>query len=212
MEAAASPMAMWSFDAIFREMQDRLSAAVVSRFIAMAANELIHCRVSAATKTALRTAAQRQQVTESALVKRMLELMLHTTVVESDAPSVPAHPPRHARLYVRLTSNDWAALRERAAGRNMAPASYASNVLRAHLQGRAPLPKAELAAVRASATELRAIGGNLNQLARVANQGGRVAGPNREDLRSFLKVCTGLRDHIQELVKANMLSWRSGDA
>jgi hypothetical protein len=46
----------------------------------MAAEAFIHCRVSAATKEALAAAAQRQCLTESALLKRMIELMLYTTV------------------------------------------------------------------------------------------------------------------------------------
>jgi hypothetical protein len=163
-------------------------------------------------KAALRASAQRQQLTESALLKRMLELMLQTAPVpETDAVS-PVRRARLARLYVRLTSADWAALRERAAGRNMAPATYASNVLRAHLQGRAQLLNAELASVKDSSRELRAIGVNLNQIAQAANRGGRVGGPTRDDLRVFLKVCEGLRDHIAALVRANATSWGATDA
>src|ERR1700730_16246752 len=46
--------------------------------VAMAADSFIQCRVSAATKEALRAAAERQQLSESALIKRMIELMLYT--------------------------------------------------------------------------------------------------------------------------------------
>jgi hypothetical protein len=176
----------------------------------MVADVVIHCRVSLAIKAALRAAAQRQQLTESALLKRMLELMLQASPVPaSDAP--PPRPARHGRLYVRLTTEDWASLRERGAERNMAPATYAANVLRAHLQGRAQLLNAEVAAVKDSARELRSIGVNLNQIARVAHRDGRITGPTRDDLRGFLKVCEGLRDHIAALVRANAKSWRAGD-
>jgi antitoxin component of RelBE/YafQ-DinJ toxin-antitoxin module len=41
----------------------------------MAADAFVQCRVPAATKEALRAAAQRQQLTESALVRRMIEMM-----------------------------------------------------------------------------------------------------------------------------------------
>jgi hypothetical protein len=54
---------------------------------------------------------------------------------------------------------------------------------------------------------LRAIGLKLNQLAQLANQTGHVTGPTRDDLRAFLKVCTGLRDNIAALMRANMTSW-----
>lgn len=177
----------------------------------MTAAAFIHCRVTAETKAALRTAAQRQQLTESALVRRMLELMLHTAPVP-DPGAAPIRPVRLARLYVRLTTNDWASLRERAAARNMAPATYASNVLRAHLRVRAQLVNTELAAVKQSARELRAISVNVNQMAQVANRSGRVAGPTHDDLRAFLKVCEGLRDHIAALIRANAIGWGAGDA
>jgi antitoxin component of RelBE/YafQ-DinJ toxin-antitoxin module len=44
----------------------------------MAAEAFIQCRVPQATKAALRAAAERQQLTESALLKRMLGLVLPT--------------------------------------------------------------------------------------------------------------------------------------
>jgi len=163
-------------------------------------------------KEALRAAAQRQELTESALLKRMLELLLQTAPVPEPETVAAARPARHARLYVRLNTHDWAALRERAARRGMAPATYAANVLRAHLQGRAQLLNAELAAMKDSARELRAIGVNLNQIAQLANRDGRISGPTRDDLRAFLKVCTGLRDHIAALLRANAKSWGAADA
>jgi len=44
----------------------------------MAAGAFIQCRVSQQTKAALRAAAERQQLTESTLPKRMLVLVLQT--------------------------------------------------------------------------------------------------------------------------------------
>ena len=162
-------------------------------------------------KAALRTAAQRHQLTESALLKRILELMLQTAPAPEADVELHAHPTRRARLYVRLTADDWALLRARAATRNMAPATYAANVLRTHLRGRAQLLHTELAMVKDSVRELRGIGVNLNQIAQVANRNGRISGPAREDLSAFLKICTGLRDHIAALVRANSKSWGGAD-
>lgn len=179
--------------------------------LGMAADVVIHCRVNVAMKAALRAAAQRQQLTESALLKRILEVMLQTAPVPEADVAPPAHPARRARLYVRLTADDWASLRERAATRNMASATYAANVLRTHLRGRAQLLHTERALVKDSVRELRAIGANLNQIAQVANRDGRISGPTREDLTAFLKVCTGLRDHIAALVRANAKSWGGDD-
>jgi hypothetical protein len=179
----------------------------------MAADSFIQCRVSAATKEALHAAAARQQLSESALVKRMIELMLHATA-PPDVSAVPSNDraTRLARLYVRLSSGDRSLLRERASARCVAPATYASNLIRAHVRVVSPLLKEELDALRQSVAALRAIGNNLNQIARVSHQTGQATGPNREDLRAMLKICEGLRDHVHGLMRANVLSWQSGDA
>ena len=68
----------------------------------------------------------------------------------------------------------------------------------------------ELLALRRTVSELGAVGRNLNQLARAANQGERVSGPARGDLRALLKVCEGLRDHVKTLLAANIRSWSQG--
>ena len=166
-----------------------------------------------ATKEALGAAAERQQLSESALLKRMIELMLHMAATPDVSSALTSHPPKRlSRLYVRLTSGDWALLRERASARCVAPATYASNLIRSHVQGVAPLLKEEKQALRRSVAALRAIGNNLNQIARMSHQGGAAMGPSRDDLRAILKVCEGLRDHVHGLMRANVMSWQSGDA
>jgi Bacterial mobilisation protein (MobC) len=94
----------------------------------------------------------------------------------------------------------------------MAPATYVAVLVRSHLRGLAPLPRDELLALKRSVAELGAIGRNVNQIARAMNQGGRVSGPSREDLRAILKVCEALRDHTKALIKANTISWVTGHA
>jgi hypothetical protein len=179
----------------------------------MAADSFIQCRVSAATKEALRAAAERQQLSESALVKRMIDLMLHTAAApDMTAGTSNERPTRLSRLYVRLSSGDRSLLHERATARCVAPATYASNLIRAHVRAVSPLLKEELDALRRSVAALRAIGNNLNQIARVSHQNGQATGPNRDDLRAMLKICEGLRDHVHGLMRANVLSWQSGDA
>ena len=179
----------------------------------MAADAFIHCRVSAATKGALAAAAQRQQVSESALLKRMIELMLCTAVPpDVTTASSKGRTSRLTRLYVRISAGDWALLRERAAARCVAPATYASSLIRAHVRGVSPLLTEELQALRRSIAALGAIGNILNQIARLSHQDGHAAGPSREDLRAMLKVCEGLRDHVHGLMRANVMSWQSGDS
>ena len=181
----------------------------------MAAEAFIHCRVSSATKAALRAAAERQQLTESVLLKRTLDFVLQTAGVEvggnvSDAADV--RPARQSRLYVRLTRGDRQLLQARSAARCLAPATYASILLRAHLRALTPLPEAELRAIRQATRELAAIGRNLNQIAHAAHQGGSNVGVSRENLLSLLRACEALRDHVRAYVSANLASWGSGDA
>ncbi|MGC2221245.1 MAG: hypothetical protein WA624_02200 [Methylocella sp.] len=83
-------------------------------------------------------------------------------------------------------------------------------LVRAHLRGLAPVPDREMAEVERAVAALGAIGRNFNQIARVANQTGRVTGPSSEDLRALLRVCTALRDYVKDFVKANRASWEIG--
>ncbi len=179
----------------------------------MAAEAFIQCRVPQATKVALRAAAERQQLTESALLKRMLQLVLHTSgAAEAGEVVVADRPSRQARLYVRLTMGDRQLLQARSAARCLAPATYASNLLRAHLRAVTPLPEAELRAIRQLTRELAAIGRNLNQIALATRRGDSGAGVTREMLWNSLKACEALRVHVRSYISTNLSSWSSGDA
>ena len=179
----------------------------------MAADAFIQCRVTSETKELLHALANREQITESALVRQLLETVLRTTTGGVAPVTEPPEPiVREARLSVRLAPDDRAFLAERAAARDMASATYVSVLVRAHLRGLAPLPKAELMTLKRSVAELSAIGRNLNQIARVANQSGRMAAIGREEVNGMLKVAAGLRDHVKALLRANERSWRTGYA
>jgi hypothetical protein len=179
----------------------------------MALSQLIAARVTPETKARFRTLAEHQHLTESTLLKHMIDLTIRS--VGADSGEV-LHPnqglARQARLCVRLRASDRLLLRERAAARQMAAATYVSVLVRAHLRGLQPLPRQELMALKRVVAELGAIGRNLNQIARAANQGGRVAGPQREDLRAFLNVCEALRDNVKSVIKTNLSSWEAGHA
>jgi len=179
----------------------------------MPADAFIQCRVTPEVKTLIRTLAQREQITESALVKQLLEVVLRSTAMQG-FPKVEEleRASRDSRLYVRLEANDRLLLRERAVARGMPSATYVAVLVRSHLRGLAPLPKEELRALKASVAELGAIGRNLNQIARAMNQDERVAAPGREEVRAMLKVCGALRDHVKALLAANLKTWGQGHA
>jgi hypothetical protein len=187
----------------------------------MNATQFLKTRVPAATKALVRAAAEREYLTESTWFRRAIETALATgSSADAGARAQTFQDGRGgdqargegARLYVRLRPDDRLLLRERASGRGMPAATYVSVLTRSHLRNLPPLPKEELLALKGAVAELGAIGRNLNQLARVANQGGRIVGPTRGDLRSMLKVCEGLRDHVKALIKANANSWEIGHA
>ena len=177
----------------------------------MAGNPCIQCRVSYETKARLHAIAEERGITESALLKRFVDIALLQSagISESNLGSKVDATPRNARLFVRLRPDDHVLLRDRAAARGMAGATYASIVLRTHLRGIARIPDREFAELKRSVAELGAIGRNLNQIARVANATAQVTGPNRQDLQALLRACTALRDHLKELVRANASSWET---
>jgi len=179
----------------------------------MSSPPVIALRVTPELKTLLRAVAARDQITESALVRQLLEVMLRKSATEG-FPRIEGleKVSRDARVSVRLAPDDRALLSARATARGMALATYVSVLVRSHLRNLAPLPKEELVALKRSVAELGAIGRNLNQLAQAANKSEKLNGPAREDLRSMLKVAEALRDHVKALLKANQTSWHQGHA
>src|SRR5437588_12114806 len=177
----------------------------------MAAPPFVAARVTPEMKTLLRVLAEREQITESALVRELLETMLRRSAAEG-FPKLGSQEKlsRDARLTVRLAPEDRILLSGRATARGMPSATYVSVLVRSHLRNLTPLPKEELSALKRSVAELGAIGRNLNQIARVANEGGKITGPGREELKAMLKVAEALRDHVKALLRANEISWSRG--
>ena len=181
------------------------------------ATQFLKTRVSPDIKLRVQQAASRQLITESVWLKRLvIQALSESANAKTDeigsAGSGEPSGARDSRVYVRLRREDRLLLRERAAARGMAPATYVSILVRSHLRILTPLPKEELLALKRSVAELGVIGRNLNQLARPTNQGGRPRGPEREDVRAMLKVAVGLRDHVKALLMANQSSWHEGHA
>ena len=169
---------------------------------------LIACRVTSETKARVRRLAERDGITESTLLRQLLEVVLRTAGLD-DSPTmaVPDKVNRDARLNVRLEPEDWRLLRERARARGMASATYLSYLARRHLRGAPPLPKAEYTLLKQSTEQLAALGRNLNQLARAMNQSDRPTGPGRAEVAAMLKLSEALRDHFKGLLDANDRSW-----
>ncbi|HWZ64859.1 MAG TPA: hypothetical protein VNX02_17710 [Steroidobacteraceae bacterium] len=177
----------------------------------MAVDALVRCRVSSETKTLLKSIAAREQITESALVRELLETLVKASATvgaltgKADEPNL-----RGERMSIRLAPDDRLLLSDRATARGMPSATYVAVLVRSHLRRLTPLPTEELAALKRSIAELGAVGRNLNQIARTLNAGGRSNGPGRQDLESMLKIAVALRDHVKALLIANETSWERG--
>jgi hypothetical protein len=190
----------------------------------MVASEFVKARLPLELKRRVKAHLERQLLTESAWLKRLVIRELQ--FAEEGQASVPAtsasivasvhrlQPKERGlssgRVYVRLRHDDELLLAARAAARGMRPATYVSALTRSHLRVIAPLPKDELLALKRSIGELASIGRNLNQIARAANEGTRFPGFAKEEFRAMLKVCEALRDNTKSLLKANLISWESG--
>lgn len=176
----------------------------------MAADAFINCRVTSETKALVRALADRQGITESALVKELLGVVLQEPRPPDQSTPQPSKVNRIARLSVRLEPADWMLLKERANTRRIPSATYVSLLVRSHLRAVAPLPKAEYLALKQSVTELTAIGRNLNEISRGLRQGQHPTLPDLAQVGAMLKVAVQLRDHVRALLTANERSWADG--
>src|SRR5271168_797281 len=152
----------------------------------MAASPCIQCRIDPQLKLRLQAIAVGQGVTESAVLKHLIVSGIGMAPVNDARESAVESIGPRARVYVRLRPSDHALLRERASRRGLASATYVSMLVRTHLRNVPPLPDRELADLRYAAGALGAVCRNLNQIAGVAHQTGRVEGLTTADLRAIL--------------------------
>lgn len=185
----------------------------------MGATEVIKTRLTREDKARVATVTQAELLSESVWLRRLVLRELLAAQPEHAAREVltergrcSTHRGAGSRLNVRLRTEDRLLLHERAAARGMASATYISVLVRSHLRSLAPLPKEELVALKRAVGELGAIGRNLNQIARAANEGRPIAGIGRDEFRAILKICQALRDHTKDLIKTNTASWAAGHA
>jgi hypothetical protein len=188
--------------------------------------ETLKAHVSPEIKLQAKAVAEREFLSEAAWLKRLVlrEIRASDAVPGSAGESSPAkdnrRQGREARgsdgsgrpMLVRLRTEDRLLLDARAEARGMRPATYASVLLRSHLRKLTPLPKDEYLALKHSIAMLASISRNINQIAKAANQGGRIADSAGAEFRAMLKICVALRDNTKALLKANETSWETGHA
>lgn len=187
----------------------------------MSCTEVLKTRISPEIKLQAKEIADREFLSEAAWLKRLVVREIRACLVANDDGREPCRAEGARRpgreglgkgvcgrpLFVRLRSEDRSLLDARAEARAMRPATYASVLLRAHLCQLTPLPKDELLALKRCIGELAAIGRNINQIAKAANEGGKLPTTARDEFRAMLKICEALRDNTKSLLKANETSW-----
>jgi hypothetical protein len=191
----------------------------------MACTEFLKARVAPEIKLHVKAVADRELLSEATWLKRLVlrEIRacdaaqggeLESSRSEGIRPSREVRGSKGASkpTLVRLRNEDKLLLDARAEARGMRPATYASVLLRSHLRELTPLPKEELLALKRSIALLASIGRNINQIAKAANQGGRIADSTGAEFRAMLKICVALRDNTKALLKANEASWVTGNA
>ena len=185
----------------------------------MGASEVIKTRLTPETKARVAAVTEAEMLSEAVWLRRLVLRELQAAQLAHAAGDVLGTRGRcsplrgvSSRLNVRLRTEDRMLLHERASARGMASATYVSVLVRSHLRDLAPLPKDELLALKRAVSELGAVGRNLNQIARAANEGSRVSALGRDDFKAILKICEALRDHTKGLIKANTASWVMGHA
>lgn len=177
----------------------------------MLADSYITARVPSDTKERFVAVARHQGVSESDLLRRLVDTALVAVSAVRRPDPQPVEPvAASGKISVRLRPDDLVLLRERASARQIPTARYVTLLIRSHLRNLSPLPTEELSALRRSIAEVGAIGRNLNQIARTLNSGEAMMGPSKADLQTLLRALTGLRDHTKALVTANVLSWEAG--
>jgi predicted DNA binding CopG/RHH family protein len=168
--------------------------------------------VSKATRERFAAVARGQGISDSALLRHLAEVMLTTTATGGFSTTFEAtHRARDSRVTVRVRPEDQALLQERAAARGMAMATYASLLIRSHVRALAPLPQAELIALKRSVSELGGFTRALRSVNWAADDGDPPGALSRENARAVLRVCVALRDHVKALIRANLRSWEQGN-
>ena len=147
-------------------------------------------------------------LSESKLLGLLIDSVLERNPVE--AAGDERHGEVGDRITLRLRPGDGTLFRLRAQRRGMKYATYAAALIRAHVRANPPMPIEELAQIERVLAEVSAIGRRLNQIAGAVREG-QGADPLRLVLTPVLPAVEELRQALRETVKANRISWESGD-
>jgi hypothetical protein len=175
----------------------------------MSIDTIVRCRVSAETRALLQNLAAREHLTESALVRQLVETLVRSS---SPDPGVDAQPrgSRGDRMSVRLAPDDRQLLNERAGARGMAAATYVAVLVRSHLRKLTPLPPEELAALKRCIADLAALTVYYRQITAALAQRDPPARERHQEFHQMLRISQGLWEAIKRVLRVNRESWENG--
>ena len=150
-------------------------------------------------------------LSESKLLGLLIDSVLERNPVDEAGDERQREADERDRISLRLRPGDGQWLRLRAQRRGMKYTTYAAALIRAHLRLDPPIPLEELARLERSLAEISAIGRRINQIAGAVREGQGVDPGLRMDLVAVLPAVEELRRVLREMVKANRISWESGD-
>ncbi len=172
----------------------------------------VAARTSPEKKARFGALAASRGMSESALLTLLVDAVLEQNDVPDRAVANAEVDAATQRVSLRLRPGDRRRVDARAAERNMKPASYVVALIRAHVRHDAPLPAAEMNALKVAVGQLSAVGRNLNQLVHASHAGAASIGDLVQTLRETVARVEHVRRCVAELVRANLMSWEAGDA
>jgi hypothetical protein len=172
----------------------------------------VAARTSSEKKAKFAALAATRGMSESALLTLLMDTVLEHNDAAVRAVTNAETDPATERVTLRLRPGDRRRVDNRAAARNMKPASYLVALIRAHVRHDAPLPTAELNALKVAVGQLAAIGRNLNQLVHASHTGASAVGDLARTLHEAVAHVENVRRCVADHVRANLISWEAGDA
>ena len=168
------------------------------------------CRVDPDTKERIRVLASHEGVSEADLVRRLIDVGLGG-IQEVKEPTLPSSPEGYQRKKITLTLPTFIVdlARERAGQKKMSLSRWIASLVQSSVFQPPVLTTTELKYLNESNRQIRAIGVNLNQIARAFNQMD-IDIRKLKNLDVVEKVVRENLDVIERLLRAVNRSWGIG--
>lgn len=173
-------------------------------------------RTSSETKARFAALAAQQGLTESALLALLIDKVVAANTPSEDVDSAHQTQTRDCasdRLTLRLRPGDRPLADAMAAARRMKTSSYLAMLVRTHVRGAPVMPPAELDELKGVVGHLAALGRQLRSLGDgVFAPGGTTSAAAHQLLFEVGTTVESVRQAVASVVRANLMSWETGNA